>query len=192
MTVREDGEDSGFTLVELLLAVSILGVILGSITSALLVFFDGAVYTRDRDDHSAGASLAATYLNRDLASASSASAGGSVCSGVSNVISLTWSEWTASSSSPTPAAGVTYTSAYTLQPDAASSSFRLERWHCVGAAAPIRTALLTDLAAATELVQGTSADCPGTATSVVLNLRSYGDDTTADYSLAGCLNGRMG
>lgn len=186
-------DDEGFTVVELMLAVSILGIILAAISSSLLVFFDNAAHTSERDDHSAGASLAVTYLHRDLASASAATTGGTACSGTGNVISLSWNEWTATDALPTPREGTEFVSAYALrpQPGTTPARYQLERWYCAGSAAAERVVLLTDLGGTAELAPSGTAGCTSPSTAVVLALESYEDDSTTDYSLAGCLNGRL-
>lgn len=109
-------QDSGFTLVELLITVAIVGVIVPALGSVMLVFFQTADVASVRTDRAHDANLFSTYLQPDLASASSVTVAGSC----SNSLTLDWSEahpLPNGSSSP----ATTYSAAYTVEAVAGSA-----------------------------------------------------------------------
>lgn len=200
MIVLRNDRTRGFTLVELLLSTSILGIILGSISTALIVFFRNAEYTLERDDHSAGASVSASYLDRDLASADDHQAAGTACSGVANALVLTWGEAKASVAVPEPDAdgAGTFTAAYSLVVDAASvpkdggTRYKLQRTYCTNGALVDKQTLAVNLRAGDFGVDAASgATCGGSADELTVSLKNYLDDTASDYAYTGCLKGRL-
>ena len=77
----EGGEESGFTLVELLLVVVILPLVLGGITAALLAVFGLQNQTQNRITDSNDAALGSATFNKDVQSSEQVtSAGFAVCS----------------------------------------------------------------------------------------------------------------
>lgn len=194
--------DQGFTLVELLISISILTIILGSISTSLIVFLKTGAETSRRDDHSAGAGLLASYLDRDLASAESSSGvGPSACSGVTGTVRLIlrWVEFDATPAFPTPVVGAAYESAYAVDNDPApglvgsGQRTRLRRFACeVGG--PTTTTLLVDNLgpAGNDFSASTTGTCADGRTRLVATLSSYYQDTTQPYSYTGCLKARLG
>jgi len=182
--------DDGLTLIELLLSMSILTVIVASISSAMIVFFQNGSYTVGRDDHSAGAAILATYMDRDLLSAESGVTGSTIpCdSSTTKDLVLTWSQWTASTSDVTPKPGDTYHAAYDLVLTGETHS--LQRWYCKGTSILSHTAVLGDLASADFSLAAAAACGPG-ATSLAVSVGSYRDDALSDYLYSGCLKGRL-
>lgn len=183
-------QDEGLTVIELLLSVSILTVIMASISSAMIVFFSNGSYTLGRDDHSAGAAIIATYLDRDLLSAEAVSTAGTAScdSGTPKDLVLTWSQWTASTTDVIPRAGDTYQAAYDLV--TTGSSYSLERWYCKGATELSHSVLLDDLSSA-DFVVSPAATCGAGSISVSVAVGSYRDDALADYHYSGCLKARL-
>lgn len=189
---RRGSDDSGFTLIELLLSIALVTVIMGAISAGFIVFLKNGTYTSQRDDHSGGAIVAASYLERDAGSASTATtAGNTTCSGTTNQLLLTWDEYTASVTAPSPApGGGTYRAAYTVTAD--GSTYKLERVYCPPAGAAQRSTIarnLTALAAFSATV-GSTGSCPS-GQQLTAVLTSYGTDSTPPYSYSGCVKGRQ-
>lgn len=187
--MRTDTDD-GFTLIELLISGTILAVIISAISGAMIVFLSNATYTTERDDHSGGAAILASYLDRDLASAErqDLSATSAPCSAGGKDLLLSWDEWTASTSDVTPTPGQAYAAAYDLVSDG-GGGYQLERWYCRGTTKLAHSVLLTGLATA-DFSTGTAAVC-GTGSPLVLLLDSYSGDSAEDYRYTGCLKGRL-
>lgn len=189
MRLRTD--DGGFTLVELALSAAILSIIITSISGAMIVFLKNGQYAISRDDHSGGAAILASYLDRDLASADRVQTGtaNAACSPGQKDLLLSWEEWTAAPSAVTPVPGAGYSAAYDLVDDGAGA-YRLERWYCAGSATVAHTVVVSGLAAA-GFATRTAGTCGPGSTSVVLALDAYGEDSLSDYSYSGCLQGRL-
>ena len=204
MKLSRRRDDEGFTIVELILAIAISGIVLSAISAALIVFWKNATYTSERDDHSAGADLVATYLNRDLASATAASVNATACGQAGNDLVLTWVPYTASTASPSPVpGGDTYAAAYDLENDPDVSDpgrQKLMRRACVNGAGTETTKLVGNLAPNTGPPGNPITDfqintsypgCPAGSQGVAIVLKRYGTDTNfADYQYAGCLKAR--
>ena len=184
-------DDDGFTIIELLLSAAILAVIISAISGALIVFLSNGAYTTQRDDHSGGAAVLASYLDRDLASADRYQLGApnSPCNAGGKDLLLSWDQWTATPSAVTPTPGQSYSAAYDLVSDGAGR-FRLERWYCTGSAQTSHTVLIGDLSSA-DFTQGASGTVCATGSSLVVSLSAYAEDTGADYDYSGCLKGRL-
>jgi prepilin-type N-terminal cleavage/methylation domain-containing protein len=195
-----DEKANGFTLVELLLSISILVIIVGAISSALIVFLNTGGEASRRDDHTSGAATAASYIDRDVASAAQAAVGTSTCSGKANVVYLSWVDYVATAASPSPSPGPASTSgygvAYAISSDAASTvsdhapRYQLERWYCAPGQPAAQNIIVRDLVSTTDFqaVMATSPTCAGGL--LKLTLKKYGADTGDDYSSQGCLAGR--
>lgn len=188
MTRNREG---GFTAVELMLSMAVLGIIITSISGAMIVFLSNGAYTTQRDDHSGGAAILATYLDRDLASAESAtlSVPAAPCGAGTTDVLLRWDEWTASPLAATPTPGPGYSAAYDLVDDGAGG-FQLERWYCQGPSLLDHSVLVRGLSSA-DFSTAPSAVCGTGSTSLVLQLRRYADDSGRDYAYSGCLKGRL-
>jgi prepilin-type N-terminal cleavage/methylation domain-containing protein len=196
-TVRDD---RGFTLIELVASIAILSVIIAAITTAMIVFLKTGGEASRRDDHSSGAATAASYLNRDLASANTATTAPSTsCSGKANRLVLTWVDFVATPANPSPspaALSMGYTAAYAVTSDPDSSAtdgaprFQLERWYCAPGVAKQSSILVRDIFASTDVTASSvaSGQCPGGRFTVTI--KRYAQDTGADYASDGCLQGR--
>ncbi|MDQ1689525.1 MAG: hypothetical protein QOK42_2500 [Frankiaceae bacterium] len=206
--MRRAQDDDGFTLVELLISISILTIVIGAITTAMIVYFQIGRSSMERDDHSGKTDVAASYLNRDLGSTGSVTAvvgngsTGTSCDNASNKLTLSWKEWTASAVSPSPApGGTTYVAAYRVVSDTTSSPvggaarWQLERWYCAGSATPQQTVLVQNMPAITDFSASPASLTGCSATSMTVTLKRYGSSTTtydtgSDYVFTGCLGGR--
>lgn len=190
----------GFTLIELLLSVSILMIILGAVTGALVTFLSNGRYTSERDDHSGGAMLLSTYLNRDMSSADSRTSTSCAPSGTT-VLTLGWAEWTATPDAPRPAPGPRWRSSYVVTDDQAApggaARYALSRWLCAPDGTAAQSTLVRNLAAVgaggpasvVTVTPTADADCPGGVLRV--SLPSYLEDAAAgSYEFTGCLGGR--
>jgi prepilin-type N-terminal cleavage/methylation domain-containing protein len=189
--------DGGFTLVELLISIALVTVIMGAISSALIVFLKNGVYTSQRDDHSGGAIIGASYLERDVASASTVATGGTLCSGATNALLLEWDEYQATSAAPTPAVvpGNPYRAAYVLTSDGTSSSgaaqFKLERVYCPPTGTAVRSTVVRALPAGAFVKVGSpSFSCPVSSTALAVTLAAYGSDPTPAFTYSGCVKAR--
>lgn len=197
-------EDSGFTLIELVLSMSILGIIIGSLTLALITFLSNGTQALERDDHSAGAGTTSSYVDRDVASADSVTLGGTGCSGSTNLVLLSWTEYTASQTAPSPApGGTTYRAAYTVVTDPSSvpvgggTRYKLQRTTCTVTSSSTTVTDTEDLLlnltssagkAAASLVNDTTCTS-GQALRLVLS--AYDTDSTSDYTLQACTRTRL-
>ena len=202
MTQRRQAD--GFTLVELLLSVAILTIIVSSISTALIVFLKNGSEALARDDHSGGVELVGSYVDRDVASAATTSTstkgGSDGCSSgtTTNLLELTWNEYTASSTNPSPAPQTTaYRAVYRLISDPDSDlvgALELRRSSCQGAVLSDTTILLRGLSTATRSTASvssvSSSICPSTQ-QLTLNLAAYGMDTTTPYTFTTCLKTRI-
>lgn len=192
MRARPSESDGGFTLIELLVSVAILTIVLGAITSGFIVFLKNGAYTSERDDHSAGAIIGASYLERDAASASAVTTGGTTCSGTTNQLLLSWQDYTASTAAPSPAPDSgTYYAAYTLVAEG-GGTYELERVYCPATGGTERSTLARDLpsTSAFAVTVGASGSCTnGQQLRAVLS--AYGSDSTDPYTYSGCVKGRL-
>lgn len=200
--LRRPEGTGGFTLIELLVSISILGIILGALSSAMIVFLRNGAYTSARDDHSAGASLLASYLDRDLASGDTVTRTAftaASCTGTTSILVVSWREHTASAASPSPSAtGSQYVSTYVITSDADSGTGRcqLERRHTVDSGPVDRTVLVRNLRVSglptTTLSTSATSSCPAQTTTLTLSLPRYDSDDVAidPYSYIGCVKAR--
>ena len=196
-------QEEGFTLIELLLSMAIIVVIVGSLTSALIVFLVNGTEALERDDHSGGSAIAASYFDRDVASADTVTTSGSTCSGSTNVAYLTWTEYTASASAPSPAPGSTeYRVAYTVVTDPTSvpvgggTRYRLQRVLCLGATETDRTTLvgnLTTSSASATATLATDSSCTSNQ-ALTMTIAVYNSDSTtgnSPYRFRACTKTRL-
>lgn len=205
--------DEGFTLIELLVSIAITTIILGAVTTALIVFYQNGFYTSRRNDHSAGAQLLSGYLDRDLASASSISTTLAFdCVGQpssSLLLAVTIPEYSSTNASPAPRPQRSYFANYWLTSDPESAVAgsptpqKVERWTC-DAAPGVTTGenvagstVLNNVAAASAsppaFVISTSpagASCPGASNPLRLSLRPFEADVSSTFEYYGCVGGR--
>ena len=195
--------DAGFTLTELMVAIVISGIIVGTLAMSMIAFLHNAYNSTRREDHSAGASLLATYLNRDLASATSritpASNACASVPGASYVLTLKWTDWTATPGDPSPAPnGTVYTATYGTVVDTTVTTgtrYRLDRWYCAGSSLVSRNPVVGNLASgdvAFPTPSPTPAPCPTPAILLVIQLNQFETDAASnDYRYTGCLGARV-
>lgn len=113
-------DERGLTLIELLVAVTILGLIIAAVTSSLFVGLRTTDDSAGRYAESHDAQLTQVHLPPDIQSATTVVVpppSNTSCSGVSNVLALQWTE-----------GGTTYTAAY------AQVGSELRRYFCAGGA----------------------------------------------------------
>lgn len=194
--------DEGFTLIELLVSITITTIILGAVTTALIAFYQNGSYTSRRNDHSAGAHLLASYLDRDLSSAMSSSPT-AACSGQpsgTTLLALGWTQWTVVGTDPTPVAGDAYYANYVLTVDTTTdnpgggSRQQLERWYCAPSAGVAdHSVIVTDLApSGNGISTSTTGSGCSIGTKVSVTLKPYEADSVGDYGYLGCLGSRTG
>lgn len=194
----KDEDDDGFTLIELLLSMTILSVILASIVSAMIVFLKTGGDSSRRDDHSGGVAVVSTYLNRDLASADTLATTGTTCSGISNKVALSWTQWNATASSPVPAAtGGMWTASYAVVSYSntaiagSPTRYQLTRYYCAPGQPMVSTILIKNLGATTDVSASLgSPDANCTYGLMSLTVKRYVGDSGSDDVLSSCLKGR--
>jgi Tfp pilus assembly protein PilV len=189
-------DDDGFTLIELLITIAITVIIIGAIATALVTFLKNGTEALHRDDHSGGAIIASSYLDRDFASAIAAATTGSACSGVTNKLQLSWVQYTASSAAPSPspdAAAGSFLAVYAVRPDTSvtPNKSQLERWQCKNGTVTDHQVLVRGLAS-TDVTVTTTGTCPSGTSPVRITLGAYSVDTGSDFAYTGCLKGRLG
>lgn len=198
---RGRGEsDSGFTLIELLMSISITLVILSAVSTALLTFLSNGPYGSRRDDHSAGAILAASYLDRDLASAqlfTPATAPSSCTNTPATVLTLQWQDYTATVADPTPRQiGTAYTVKYQVELDPTAPPrvppCRLRRAYTSGASYAAAQTTLSSVVLVPQVAPAAFTAVASTSCSNGLDVRilRYDQDTTPDYHYLGCIGSR--
>ncbi len=160
--------EAGFTLVELLLAIVVMGMIMAPLTAGVIV---GLRTTADANNRLAGsndAQLLSIWLPPDVHSAGNqagdvvaAPTANTECSGVTNLLRLRWRE--------TQSSTTTFIAAYAVQSN--SGTWRLVRYSCVHAGAATTHVIARNIAgssAATVAVTGTRVELTvqtaGTAT----------------------------
>ncbi len=173
--------DDGFTIVELVISVAILGVVTVALVGVVLAYLRHTVDTQARLTESHAVQFAAAYWQRDVASIGVRSAtydstthsfpleqsvGGAPCplpAGATEVVTLAWSEYT-SLASTDPATRVTVT--YATAPDGAVLD--LVRVRC--GSEPSTVTVADSLSAAPTLtcedVDGNSIACTGAGADV--------------------------
>ena len=196
-------DDSGFTLVELLLSMAIIVIIVGSLSAALIVFLTNGTEALERDDHSGGSAVAVSYFDRDVASADSVTTGGTTCSGSTNLALLTWTEYVASATAPSPVPGSTeYRVAYTVVTDPTSvpvgggTRYRLQRVLCQGGLEISRTNLVGNLvSSSTSATAAKSADSTCSSNeALTMTVAVYSNDSTSGnspYRFRACTRTRL-
>lgn len=205
-------EDAGFTLIEILIASMITAVILTVLTASFLVFFQNATYTSGRDDHAAGAEALSSWLDRDLASATTdtppAISAATACTASPVLLSLSWTQYTAGSqpNSFPSKGGTSYRADYAFKPDSLNSTRCMVTRTLYSGAAGGPLAANSTLELMHDLI-GTASGTPNLITStapttacstpnraVTLTLQQYHSSTSTDaavpFSYFGCVNAR--
>lgn len=204
-------EDDGFTLIEILIASMITAIILTVLTASFLVFFKNATYTTGRDDHAAGASVLAYWLDRDLASATDESApvinSATKCASPTTLLSVSWNTYAAGAlpdSVPTPTTKTHVD--YQYVQDSVNPSLCMIQRVLFTAGVPGTPLTMVHSLTGANLSATASAlpngNCSGSATPLVVQqpltvtLAQYhtattsDDTTTGTYTYFGCLNAR--
>ncbi|MCW2674664.1 MAG: hypothetical protein JWP14_3253 [Frankiales bacterium] len=200
---RTAADDEGFTLIELLISISITLIILSSISAALLVFLSNGKYAMKRDDHSSGAVLLSSYLDRDFASSDSVLppvTAPATCATATTILTLTWTDYSATAAAPTPASAGVFGAKYVVSSDTpddlGDATCKLSRVYARGAsAASLTTTLSTEVLVRNMPARAFSASASGSCgsgTAVTASLAQYATDTTGlGYSYTGCLDVRQ-
>lgn len=123
--------DDGFTVVELLVAVVILGIVIGAVTAAIIVGLRTTDGTQQRLAESHNAQMASSFFVQDVESADMVSVPGTQCTGTGTtpVVSFSWSEHASATG-----AGVPKVASYVVEQDAPGpgAEKRLVRRFCSG------------------------------------------------------------
>ena len=131
MTSPDRQEESGFTLIELMVAITISAFVIGAAASVLLVVMRNYSYSATRLVESHDAQLISLWLTADVLSAGPAtniattptlSGCGGLQTAGNNVLKLSWSEF------PTPQPGAE--ASYRLQPAPSGPGYQLIRYFC--------------------------------------------------------------
>lgn len=198
---RDFTSSDGFTLVELLISIAVLIIIMSALGTALIAFLHNAYITAKRSTHSAGASLLATYLDRDLASVQAGdvapTSGGSSCSGTdvtsvgsTNALVLQWQQWgvaTTDTADPDPNGNI-YKAVYAVVPSTAPT-FQLERWLCTYQADG--TTLISKAGPNVLATQLTSATAFTVSTPAYTGAGSYAPDNAGNCGTGTPLSARL-
>jgi prepilin-type N-terminal cleavage/methylation domain-containing protein len=175
--------DEGFTLVELMVAVAILGIVMGAITAATIVGLRTTDETSTRLSESHNAQMASTFFAHDVASASDVSLTDTACSGGATVVvRFAWSEYTTAAGTSVPKVA-----SYVVEHDAAEK--RLVRRLCAGAGVTLVGSVAVvhfPLSVANPVIAcdlATPGTCPSaTPTTVTL---SMSEASTYRYAVSG-------
>ena len=178
MRRRQYGGEAGFTLVELLVAIVILGIIAVPLGASAFLGLRTADETSNRFASSNDAQLLSIWLPPDVQSAGNQSgdvvtSGNTECSGVTNVLRLQWRE--------TQGTTTTYVAAYAIAL-VAGGSYQLKRYFCVNGGASTTHVVARNLASAT------AATATVATTKVSVTVTSKGTATSPSgyiYSVSG-------
>jgi prepilin-type N-terminal cleavage/methylation domain-containing protein len=81
-------DDEGMTLIELLVSITLLGIIVGPIVGMILLGFLSSDGTRDRIADSVSAQLVSSYMINDIQSATTVATSGGSCPGATGTVKL--------------------------------------------------------------------------------------------------------
>ena len=189
--IRRRGDDSGFTLVELVMTVAILGIIIVPLGNFVLSYFQNYPTTENRVADSHDMQIAAAYVSNDVANAGvhssytsattaqsvwSTSFPGSSCGGSAGtiVLLLKWDTWTVGPNGG-GAFGAPSSVAYV------NESGVLHRIYCAnGSTTSSDSVLVHGLQSASVACSTTCEGSPApTTVNLTLNISTGSDDTAA-------------
>ena len=120
MTRPRLGDEDGFSLIELLAVIAILGVVSFALTESLILGFETTDRTIGDVSRSAGVNTLQPYFTRDVQSAEMVSTGDPTCATVPVLLHLTWTD-----------EGAARAVSYSLVPPTGGEQ-DLVRWSCTG------------------------------------------------------------
>jgi prepilin-type N-terminal cleavage/methylation domain-containing protein len=193
---REDG----FTLPELIITVTIIGVISAGLAGVVISFLKTTTDTRSRLIESHDVQFAAAYWQRDVASIGvrgydsgtksfpleqsvDVTPACSLPSGT-RVVTLAWSEYTSTDSTASP---TTVTVSYVAEPD--SGGYNLVRTRCTGATVDSSVELMHSLNALPTVTCDTSCTSASVPSVVSLNVSVQDPDGRGTTALTATLSG---
>ena len=185
--------DAGFTLIELVISIAIMGVITLPLANLVLSYFQNTVTTQDRVSVSHDEQIAAAYFSNDVASLGQHNSDGTTkqsvwtptatgapitCgSGISPFLALAWDDYSS--------AGALTTSEAVYGTRSQGGALQLVRLHCSNSSStPDSTAVLADNLAATPTVSCdvacTNASPLPSVVTMTLSLQVPGHTATAN------------
>ena len=138
--------EEGFTLIELIVAVAVLGVIIGAIAASLVVSLQTTDVTTDRLNESNDAQMAAVYYVQDVASATDVDVTDEHACAAGNevVVQFSWTEQSLNGAGDI--VDVAKVASYEYQAPLGADGGRLVRLHCTDAGAPSSVVIAQSLA----------------------------------------------
>lgn len=160
-------DEDGFTLIEMVIAVMVLGVVIASIAMGMIVMFRTTEETTQRLSESPDLQIAAAYFGSDVQSAQSFTGTcGSPPAGSTTLVTLSWIDPGADPASGAGAGDTTRVASYVLS-DGATQNDELVRWYCDGSGPAVSTTLVNYVKpATTPAVECSPAPCGGTTETV--------------------------
>jgi prepilin-type N-terminal cleavage/methylation domain-containing protein len=179
-------DDRGFTLVELLVAIVILGVVVAAISASIIVGLKTTDRTSQRLAESHDAQMVSSFFATDVESATDVSLTDTACSGGSTVVvRFSWTE------SDSPSTTVDHVASYVIEQDPAGTpgaEKRLVRRSCLGSGlAPAGAVVVAHmpLTAADPSVTCDSA-APGTCTATPAQVAiTFSEPSGYSYTVTG-------
>jgi prepilin-type N-terminal cleavage/methylation domain-containing protein len=137
---QESPADEGFTLIELVISIAVLGLVMGAISGAMAVALKANKETTQRIDASSDQIFSSTWFAEDVSAANTITTPATpACGSGVVVIEFTNSDWRSTTPPATPPpspAPTTQTVSYVLRPGADSTIRELHRLACTSSATP--------------------------------------------------------
>lgn len=130
-------DDDGFTLVELVLAVTLMGVVIGAVASAMIVMFTTTGETTERLSESPDLQMAAAYFGSDVQSAKTFT--GSCGPAGAALVTLSWTD---PGASPNPAVADDTERTVRYVVETAGTQKTLVRYACTNSGSADKTMLV--------------------------------------------------
>lgn len=174
MMARRIRDDAGMTLIELLISISVLGIIIGPITISMMLGLLSTNGTKERISDSAGAQLLSAYFVTDVESSKTVQAPTSVapsdCGGSSGntIVRFKWIDGSVDPSG-SPTSAQTTVVAYVDRATGDDGLHELWRVECDGSTLAVERSsqrLVRSLQTAVATCGSTLAACPTTASSL--------------------------